>query len=272
MYICLFVAAVFIATLLMSSINYFVSGHFGIEIAHWRCPHFGKSIAAAKENLIRHSVNALFSAKQYPEVLLLGLIIFILGFIDRCTYRFAITTALIVAVILLYELMLTVITGTVTPNRARYWVWIAPLLVGIEGIRNGRKRWTNYAFGFCLTFFAGIGVWHWLGFYSNGKYVLSYYDALIKKAIQMQPLGSNRLFYYGERIVTPNTSIHSSGTGFSDYARVKYGLVIEQCPGSICSGNEALQSTDVVFLVHNQVVFRFAPSENDNPLEGTGCI
>src|SRR5262249_6672565 len=90
MYFSWFIAAVLAATLLISGINYLVSGHFGIEIAGWRCPHAGKSLAEITDNLTRYSVNAWFSAKEYPDVLLLGLMTFVLGFIDRCTYRLAI--------------------------------------------------------------------------------------------------------------------------------------------------------------------------------------
>ena len=252
-----FAIALLLAMLVMSGINFFVDGYFGLKIAEWRHPNIGTSLTAIAENATRFLDDFSNSANSWLHVLSLGGMAFAIGLLDHASRRPTIVVISSVGYIFSYEFALCLATGTLVPDRARYWLWLPPLFISAIGLTREVTRWARYAFSATILAFAAIGALTWTNLYSNVQRILKYEDALILRGKQLQSDFSREAIYLGKLGGVPELD-----SGFIDYAYLKHGMLIKPCSPEQCKEIDAIQSTEMVFLLGDTVVFRFPPTKN----------
>ena len=252
-------ASLLMALLIMSSANYLMNGYFGVEIASWRSPNPGSSFAALTDNLGSFVSNTLLSAKTRLDMLVLCALPILIGILDPAVRRWSLAISAAVVVIICYELAISLFTGVVVPNRARYWPWIAPLFICLMGLIKSTSK-IRHVYTLMTIIFAVVGCIYWVSFYLKSQRAIDYYDSLVSIGKQLQSEASTEYIYYGDLLLSPDLTFgYHDSSAFIDYARVKHGIIIQRCRREICRKIKSLDRKENVFLLDGNVVFKFLP-------------
>jgi hypothetical protein len=215
------------------------------------------SLVVVAENASRFLDDFLKSASSLLHVLIPGGIALTFGLLDHATRRHTMVIIASVGFILFYEFALGLATGAIVPDRARCWLWLAPLFVSAIGLSHSVAGWARYAFSVTILAFAVIGILAWTNRYSTAQRTLKYEDALILRGKQLRSDFSREAIYAGKLGGVPELD-----RGFIDYAYVKHGMVIKPCNPEQCKEIDAIQSAEMVFVLGDTVVFRFPLTKN----------
>jgi hypothetical protein len=257
-----FPVALVIAALIMSGVNGLVFGTFGIAISDWREPNPLIDLSSGIANLDRFWDEQSALLASFPAYVLLVGATAALGLTGRSASHRGTTVLAACAVIVGYEVAITVVTGVLVPSRTRTWLWVAPLIVCVQ-VLDAPRRARQWAGAFVVFLFFLVGARHWVGFYATAQQALGQQEALATRAVALRASPQDRVVYYGHMIPVDLLeyrffAVLPQARWFLDYARAVHGLNIEPCDGAECTSIVSHPPPDAVFrLEGGPVALRF---------------
>jgi putative flippase GtrA len=259
-------------TLLIYLLNLGFHGIFGLQIAPWRHPRSGTSVAALLDNAGLYMDYWLRVAHAYWPAIVGGGVAAVALLLGADSRERALAVLYAVALICAIELGIVLVTGIAVPERATVWLWFAACaLCAMLAARPGRfdrRAGVILLLGLALT---GAGMWWRL--YAAGQPTV-HYEAALAKAIRAHPAASD-----GRDVIIVGNPRHVPALRALDETApipefrmdmYQHGIETRQCSMAFCAQVRRYAQSHVVtrlMVVNGELALVFDPNGDADAIE-----